>query len=84
MKTILVINGMPENCDECPLQRWGIDGWNCTPMNKVIEDDKPSWCPLKPLPKRNEYRADTKHEDMDEYSTGYADGWNDCLKEINE
>ena len=50
MKAVLVIDDMPKNCDECPLERWGIDGWNCTPMNQVIEDDKPEWCPLNPLP----------------------------------
>ena len=74
MKAVLVID-MPKNCDECPLERWGIDGWNCTPMNQVIEDDKPEWCPLRPLPHKLQ---------ADWYTDGYKEGFNACLEEITE
>ena len=38
---------------------------------------KPDWCPLKPLPKKDNF------DDLyDGYCTGYHDGWNDCLREI--
>lgn len=37
---------------------------------------------LKPMPKYDDYRADTSFDQMKIYHTGYADGWNDCLKEI--
>lgn len=79
MKAILVID-LPKNCAECKLIH--LQGIGESICNAVDWEERPSWCPLKPMPKRNEYRADTKHEDMDKYSTGYADGWNDCLKEI--
>ena len=38
---------------------------------------KPDWCPLKPLSEEN-------HENHypDEWEDGYADGWNNCLKEL--
>lgn len=78
MKAILVIDEMPKNCDGCPLERWGIDGWNCTPMNRMIEDDKPDWCPLKPLP--TEKKPDNPDERWEEMHMRF--GWNDCLKEI--
>lgn len=90
MKAILVID-MPEKCVDCDLHQWvDIENYENDEIRCLrnrsktfdADDDKPSWCPLKPMPKRNEYRADTKYENMDKYSTGYADGWNDCLKEI--
>ena len=81
MKAVLVIENMPKNCDVCSLQRWGIDGWNCMPKNKTIEDDdKPEWCPLKPLPQKQEHKEGL----CSDYILGFEDGWNDCLKEIAE
>ena len=86
MKAILVID-IPKTCLDCPVCSLDeMDGdYICGKTGKCVEeyfDKKPSWCPLRPLPKRNEYRADTKYENMDKYSTGYADGRNDCLDEI--
>ena len=36
---------------------------------------RPIWCPLKPLPEKEE-------DWMDDYYRGHADGWNDCLYKI--
>lgn len=82
MKAVLVID-MPVNCRECPCF---YDYLHCQAKMglNVLGDERPKGCPLKPMPKRNEYRADTKYEDADKYDTGYADGWNDCLEEIDE
>lgn len=86
MRAILLIDEMPENCDECPLQRWGIDGWNCTPKNKTIDDDdKPEWCPLKPLPQKldaNDWHRMFSGLFSEREAKGY--GWNACLKEITD
>lgn len=50
MKAILVID-IPKNCKDCALN---YDNQNCLGIEvftKVsIEDDRPSWCPLKPMP----------------------------------
>ena len=50
--------------------------------NDLYERLKGCKCDLKPMPKHNDYRADTSFDQMKLYSTGYADGWNDCLDEI--
>lgn len=74
-KSVLVID-TPENCGKC---KFISDFWcraiycRRVPNNDVI----PGWCPLKPLPEE-----DHENHYPDEWEDGYADGWNDCLKEI--
>ena len=83
MKAILVIE-MPTDCIKCPL----ADGycWNTFPTKGKAE-----WCPLKSMPmeftveKLSEEEQDsTKMLVETAIMKVYADGWNDCLKEINE
>lgn len=83
MKAILVIDEMPKTCDQCPLRRWSIDGWTCTPVKKMIEDDKPEWCPLKLLPNKKEENDDGTHFSW-RSNDWWSAGWNACLKEIEE
>ena len=78
MKAILVIDEMPSECGwECPCYRENnaCEGM-CTETLKStpFTDERPSWCPLKPLPKK-------KNTDFHP-NVVYANGWNDCLKEI--
>ena len=70
-KAILVID-MPTNCIDCPVR---CDGY--TP-NEFIEksNKKPSWCPLRPMPKK-QYSSE-----KDEYVDLLNEGWNRCLDEI--
>jgi len=77
MKAILVID-TPKTCKECKCELC----WVCVQMFQHIDEyidpskAKPDWCPLRPLPQRKErqwYGNDA-----------YKDGWNDCLKEIEE
>ena len=74
----------PEKCLDCNLCVLDMDGSISCYYNKreicsnVGENNsRPNWCPLKSLPE--EY-----HEDHypDEWEGGYADGRNDCLREI--
>ena len=74
MKAILVID-MPNECDECPLQ----DGERCYARQDWISTISNWRCPLKPLPDRVE-----EGYPNDEYTIGKAEGWNDCLKEIEK
>ena len=73
MKSILVIE-TPKDCDECPL--------NCECFCTILDEDAPyslkekCGCPLKPLPKK-------KNTDFHP-NIVYANGWNDCLKEIQK
>lgn len=83
MKAILVIDEMPSECGwECPCYRENnaCEGM-CTETLKStpFTDERPSWCPLKPLPQEdNPSIFPTEREVM------YATGWNDCLREITE
>ena len=75
MKAILVLE-MPSTCKECPL-RVSIDESICVKTLKDITDkeyfeQRPDWCPLKPMPSRfNE-----------EHFNRYEDGYNACIDEI--
>lgn len=76
MKAILVVD-MSDGCPECPL----CENRNvyCLPVKRYVDDfenGKPSWCPLKPMPKAK--RLDTK----DLFVNTENRGWNDCLAQI--
>ena len=90
MKAILVME-MPDNCAECPCSDECVD--MCRQMESVIteevngECDKPSWCPLVPMPERKSETEKTTY--------GFGDydfpllrenheniGWNACLDAI--
>jgi len=78
MKAILVLD-MPKNCAECKLVF--LQGIGEAICNAVDWEERPSLCPLRPMPKRYEYRTDTRYYTV-KYNTGYADGWNTCLDKI--
>lgn len=98
MKVVIVkeIDEMPKDCDSCPFQDFyrncGILG-EYTMLNEWVEDapyyslKEKGDCPLKPLPKTKE-RIDGEEfrewECEDHYKNGYANGWNDCLEEIQK
>ena len=75
MKAILVID-MPTSCRECPCGDWNI----CSAMVKThtnkMSEQREDWCPLKPMPSK-------KNLDFHP-NIVYANGWNDCLKEIEK
>ena len=77
MKAVLVID-MPDMCLNCDLYAFQ----SCYPLQRRINRDglkmvdKPEWCPLKDLPQK-------KNTDFHP-NIVYANGWNDCLKEITE
>lgn len=84
MKKAVLLMDVPEKCFDCNLCVLDMDGSiSCYYNKKEIcsnvgeNNSRPDWCPLKPLPEED-------HEDHypDEWESGYADGWNDCLREI--
>lgn len=87
MKAILVID-MPSKCGECPLAYRDMLGVVCELNDDgyVKEWKKPNWCPLRPLPKKNEIKNEEEFMNvcgwMYEVQTGMDIGWNDCLDEI--
>lgn len=46
-------------------------------LNNILYE-KPSWCPIKPVPEKQT----RDYPEYDKYITGYDDGWDDCLEEI--
>ena len=54
-KAILIID-MPESCYKCPCFQFGMDNY-CAVIKETIynyENEKPTNCPLEPLPKKRE------------------------------
>ena len=99
MKAILVINHMPSRCEECPCSSidYETDGemmFTCDAIpfgylelsEENMIDKKPSWCPLKPMPQKNEIKNEEEFMNvcgwMFEVQTGMDIGWNDCIDEI--
>lgn len=84
MKKVVLLMNVPEKCLDCNLCVLDMDGSISCYYNKreicsnVGENNsRPNWCPLKSLPEE-----DHENHYPDELEDGYADGWNDCLREI--
>lgn len=83
MKVLLIKDS--ETCSECLLGIYNRR-WFCLATGKDIDllksrYEKPTWCPLKPLPE--EKREPDSEDEWDECDY-YHEGWNDCLKEIEK
>lgn len=76
MKSILVID-TPKNCAECKLMF--LQGIGESICNAVDWEERPSWCPLKPLPEPKDIGYPN-----DDYDVGFGDGWDACLKELEK
>lgn len=83
MSKVIAVMDKPKNCEECDLyvcyRQYAGDKGDCfcgmtkqdTPSN-----GRPSWCPLKPMPKKK----DTKYNPArNPYTT---EGYNACIDEI--
>lgn len=87
-KSLLVID-TPETCLDCPLHEWDDDGeWHgCSVSiyfrglfnNTVNKNEKPDWCPLRPLPNRLPTFEPTTFYEL---SNLFHDGFNACLELI--
>ena len=95
-KAILVMD-MPDSCFHCDCchekpydNRYRIEGEKFCGIEDIEvgeyydsfyseEPMRPSWCPLKELPTKESGEMTIR---SDEYSDGFADGFNSCLDEI--
>lgn len=78
MKAVLVIDEMPNKCEECPLHyRKRQEIYRCEMTHKNIRlNSKPSWCPLKPMPKEEDiYEVGMDEEDTNEERDNKPDWW---------
>lgn len=78
-KSVLVME-TPESCRSCYLCGFTLALQYCREKLKDIKGTsvKPDWCPLKPLPEKDDF-VNVPH---DEYYTGYHDGWDNCIDAI--
>ena len=76
---MLIIDNQ-ETCLNCPLVLSGLCQGGKRSFHEVwLSEKRHESCPLKPLPKPiTEYEVKVSHD----YDSDYAQGWNDCLKEI--
>lgn len=95
MKAVLVID-MPTKCINCPFNDVDDDmeRWICyastdsTAHVRCREEDidihsKPEWCPLKPLPQKEEKPKVSGGLNWDNaFTCGFIIGWNACIEEI--
>jgi hypothetical protein len=84
MKKAVLLMDVPETCLDCNLCVLDMDGsiscyYNKREICSNVEENnsRPEWCPLRELPEE-----DHENHYPDEWEDGYADGWNDCLREI--
>lgn len=86
MKAVLVME-FPTSCGMCDLAYADEEGVNytCCAMNCtldsdiIIEQTKPTWCPLKPLPEKQDIK---KAKTMT--SLTWCEGFNACLDNITK
>ena len=78
-KGIIVVD-VPKCCEKCEFMCFNqyYDPF-CVVSNfdEVIEDDKPHWCPIRPLPEKINYK--NRYEIAKEL---IAEGWNACIDKI--
>ena len=93
MKAILVLE-MPSSCIDCRFCREIDEGVNaCCEIMSELDDselcrmidvsypqDKPDWCPLKPMPEKMQVCG--KYPQPDGIVPSYKIGYNACIDEI--
>lgn len=93
MKSILVIDEMPNQCIECPCYRQVrgntllLEYCNANEKRLTWQEvvEVPEWCPLKPLPELMPYeQTDTQTVKAVKIDNGFRLGFNTCLEEIEK
>lgn len=89
-KGIFVIPEIPPYCSRCPFEVCGGNSYYCDlhesitvslkPMPLTNRQEKPDWCPIKPMPERWEVCG--RYPQPGKPVPSYRFGWNACLDEI--
>lgn len=97
MSKAVFVMDMPESCLDCQFCieldegieaacSLVVDPYDDCSFREIDEDycqEKPYWCPLKPMPDKRYVQNITLDYDGC-YARWYASGWNDCVDEICE
>ena len=79
MKAILVLDEMPSSCDKCRFHlNYPKVMHYCYIKQEAFDEDKPDWCPLKPMPKKKPTIGKESDNDILCMNAGY----NACIDEI--
>ena len=80
MKALIVID-MPKNCAKCKLMY--LQGIGESICNAVDWEERPSWCPLRPLPTKADVDNVAFKGKSNAYRQGFISGYNCCVDEIS-
>lgn len=89
MSKAILIMEMPISCDSCPLFGNHYSDLCCKALNNrsidypYPKDFRQEWCPLSAIPESKKFCAEGCDESEYEYAKGYAEGYNDCIRDIN-
>lgn len=75
----IIIADIPEKCGKCfCFKKTNINSWCEATKNHTYNNSLPKWCPIKPIPEKD--NSDASGIIYDEYPLGYRDGWNACIE----
>lgn len=81
MSKAMLIMDMPKKCHECPFAYITLSERECLvkdmDINVDVKNEKPTWCPLKEVPQKENGTFVTNAEEM-----GYVRGYNACVDDI--
>ena len=76
----IIITDIPEHCWKCIAYDDGSGKCNASEHEEYIKEyKKPDWCPIKPIPIREEVGLDYCE---DEWAHGFNTGWNKRIDKI--
>ena len=80
-KAILVID-TPESCTQCEI--FNFSNLTCLGCKVNFKDigKVQSWCPLKPMPTKNQGVCEYGNEGFIQHAILWNSGWNDCIDKI--
>ena len=86
-KAVLVMD-MPNSCMGCNFLycdvESNVDSCQAREISKPInleKEDKPDWCPLRPMPDKNEILHTNQYQ-FGVLGRGFSEGWNACIDKI--
>lgn len=82
LKGIIILNDIPIDCSSCRFSVFYECGIGfCRVKREYIYDDKPDWCPIRPIPKKKTLTGDVSNAEKTGNELVRA-GWNACIDEL--
>lgn len=85
MKAILILDEMPNSCEECTFcDAHCIANDTVKRIEANYYKERPRWCPLKPMPVKQDTKSAIGIDLVDGFKDGWEYGWNACLEELEK